>query len=79
MIQRLFDEAAKLDSEAIRRRLLEARFCLIINYRDAFTSYRYDAAHKRLISGNGKYVLQWENTGRTNCGQCHVERILCYK
>lgn len=79
MIQRLFNEASQLDSPAIRRRLLEARSCLMINYRRSFTAYKYNAAHKWLVSGDGKYVLQWENTGRTNCGQCHVERVLCYR
>ena len=77
--ERLFQEASQLDSAAIHKRLLQARHCLMVNYRRSFTKYNYNSALDRLEAGDGRLVLQWENTGRTNCGQCHVERVLCYK
>ncbi len=78
-VQRLFDIAARLDTAAIRKRLLEARQCLIINYRRSFSTYTFNSALSRLEAGDGRLVLQWENTGVTSTGQCHVERVLCYK
>ena len=77
--ERLFQEASQLDSATIRKQLLEARQCLMINYRRSFSKYSYNSVLNRLVSGDGRLVLQWENTGRTNRGQCHIEQVLCYK
>lgn len=53
-------------SDALLRRLLEAKNDLANPYRKAFKRYTYVFANKCLISECGKYRLQWKLRNRPN-------------
>lgn len=73
--------------QALLKRLLEARSCLVKKLRREFTPYTFDVEHKRLLSKSGLYALQWairtypdqpesyENQ-QTTRGAVWVERLL---
>jgi len=44
----------------LRCRLLAAKSCLKADYRTLFSTYAFEYKKKRLVSGCGKYILQWK-------------------
>jgi len=47
------------DKARLKKRLLDAKSCLLDTYRKEFKKYKYDFNKKRLIGSNG-YFLQWQ-------------------
>lgn len=69
----------------LRKRLNDAKACLLPQYGSLFTGAKFDFAGKRLICANGKYALQWLTRERpdqpedydnqqTNIGTCVLIR-----
>jgi hypothetical protein len=44
----------------LRCRLLSAKSCLRRNYGALFSTYSFESKKKRLVSGCGKFALQWK-------------------
>lgn len=44
----------------LKQRLIEAKNVLAKQYRPHFVNFTFDADNKRLVSGDGKYALQWQ-------------------